>query len=273
MNQSKILLLDILTDNGQIRSEYDKVFQPYGGYGCLINRCLGESVRLDVLNAGFCDPSDLLSTSRRVVEKFWDGIIVGSSVTSISHRGIDTGWQTQILSIIRQAVDNQIPILGIAGGCQYGAVAIRGLNHTVVMNPHGPNRETYGLFINASGKKHPIFDGRGEFPPVVQWNHLYIVNELPAGSSLLASNPKVTNAAFQCGSFIGVQWQADFGTLKETFFGAKIMGEIIDMYIREAGSPLEIDELVKIRGEIVPASGCGNIFANWVNMIRTGFFR
>lgn len=269
----KILFLDILTDDPKIRQEDNQMLMEYSGYGGLMQRCIGRGHKLDVMDAGLCPLPDLDSLCVNIEPNWWDGIIIGGSVKDIGPQNHIEHWQAQTFRLIARAVELQIPVLGICGGHQYGARALVGSCRTVIKNPLGPNRGTSNILFTNGSSHHPVFNGCSS-SSLFQWSHVFVVDKLPADAVRLAAHPKTINAAFQCGSFIGVQFHPEFGALRESGYGTKLMREILKLHLDEAETDEEKYQLeLALDYDLRPAPDSGKIFANWIKMIQERFFK
>ena len=115
------------------------------------------------------------------------------------------------ISLMRDGFDVGIPIFGICGGLQIAVVAAGG---SVIPNPQGletPIART--IELTRAGAQHPMFRYRkSSFDAYC--NHFDMVDELPTGAQLLASNghSRVQALAMRVGAceFWGVQYHPDF---------------------------------------------------------------
>lgn len=271
MSSLKLLFLDILTDDPKIRREDDQMLADYGGYSGLISRCFGSEHKLIALDAGLSCYEDIRSFTENLGNDKWSGIVIGGSVSNIGPGDKIKDWQTQCFNLISRAVGLSMPVIGFCGGHQYGARCLSGYANTVIKNPLGANRRTSSVIFTNEGKNHALFRGCDN-KSLFQWSHSYVVDKLPKGAIRLATHPMTINAAFQAGSFIGLQWHPEFGALPESDYGVKTMKEIVSLHLREAKTDKERrhTEQILLNG-IKPTPNSANIFKNWIRIIQEGF--
>ena len=108
--------------------------------------------------------------------------------------------------VLREAVEREVPTLGICGGAQLLAVAHGG---RVEPNPDGPEVGAYLVAKRVSAATDPLFGPVPITPDVLQW-HWDAVTKLPAGAHQLASSPLCENQAFRLGRLAwGVQFHIE----------------------------------------------------------------
>ena len=273
MGALKFLFLDILTDDPKIKAEDNQILAEYGGYSGLMHSCLGLENELEVIEAGFYPLADLDVVVDDMSPDRWDGVVIGGSVKDIGPNHFIEHWQAQVFRFIDQAHEWNIPMLGICGGHQYGARALSRNPDAVIQNSMGPNRGSSSIILTNDGERHPLFKDCSN-SSLFQWSHAFVVMRLPVGAVRLAVHSQCLNAAFQAGSFIGVQWHPEFGALEASDYGVKLMREILTSHLNEAEVDEERHQLeLALDSDLRPAPDSAKIFANWVEMVRTGFFQ
>jgi GMP synthase-like glutamine amidotransferase len=129
-----------------------------------------------------------------------------------------------VRALLRQAVGDEVPTLGICGGAQLLAVANGGV---VTDNPDGPEIGAYLIAKRAAAANDPLFGPLPITPDVIQW-HYQAVTRLPAGARQLASSPQCENQAFRVGRLAwGVQFHIETTPAVVRSWAAK------DTYARE----------------------------------------
>jgi GMP synthase-like glutamine amidotransferase len=104
-------------------------------------------------------------------------------------------WFPQLEGLLRKAVRNHVPTLGVCLGAQLLATAHGGLVERSTSGPEiGP-----GLVARRdAADRDPLFKRVPLLPDVVQWHHDEIT-ELPLNAVLLAASPRYPNQAFRLG--------------------------------------------------------------------------
>jgi GMP synthase (glutamine-hydrolysing) len=110
----------------------------------------------------------------------------------------DAGWLPAVRDLLRTAVDDGVPTLGICLGAQLLAVACGG---EVERGRHGPELGLGDVVV----KQSDALLSAGTLP-VVQW-HFDTVTRLPAAATLLASSTTYDVQAFRVGE---VAWGLQF---------------------------------------------------------------
>lgn len=134
-----------------------------------------------------------------------DGLLVlGGSMGAL-----DDGpapWLPGLRALMRAAVVNELPTLGVCLGGQLLAAANGG---RVAVNPLGPEFGAQLVAKRASAATDPLFGELPITPDVLQW-HFDAVVELPPGAVLLASSPGCAHQAFRLGRLAwGVQFHIE----------------------------------------------------------------
>ena len=115
-------------------------------------------------------------------------------------------WFPQLRALLREAVADEVPTLGICGGAQQLAVALGG---RVERNEEGPELGAHLIAKRASAATDPLFGPLPITPDVIQW-HYDAVTVLPPGAMQLASSPLCANQAFRLGRLAwGIQFHIE----------------------------------------------------------------
>ena len=117
----------------------------------------------------------------------------------------DEPWIEQELTLLREANEREIPILGICLGCQLLARALGG----EVAELEEPEYGWCDLTLSPRGRECVIFAGQPWFGTQLQW-HAFGVTTLPADSVLLASSSKCQVQAWSNGiNSFGIQFHPE----------------------------------------------------------------
>jgi GMP synthase (glutamine-hydrolysing) len=134
------------------------------------------------------------------------GIVITGSHAMVTDRH---PWSEKTAGWIKQAVDAQIPVLGICYGHQLLAWALGGV---VGDNPAGMEFGTVSIRLNQHGRQDPLFAG---LPArlAVHSCHRQSVLQLPVGATALASSDMDPHPAFAIGQRAwGLQFHPEFNT-------------------------------------------------------------
>ncbi|MFT3790263.1 MAG: gamma-glutamyl-gamma-aminobutyrate hydrolase family protein [Rudaea sp.] len=123
----------------------------------------------------------------------YKGLIVLGGPMNVEDRGERTHLQTEI-DVIRQALDEDKPVLGICLGAQLLAHALGGEVRRHRVSEIG----WYDLATTDAGRGDPVLAPLGDAAPVFQW-HGYTF-DIPAGATHLARTGTCENQAFRHGS-------------------------------------------------------------------------
>ncbi|WP_207478573.1 type 1 glutamine amidotransferase [Arenibaculum pallidiluteum] len=112
-------------------------------------------------------------------------------------------WLPQLLVLLREARERDVPVLGICLGAQLiaraaGALVYRHDRMEVGFRP---------VRLTDAGKHDPLFVGGPEQVPVLEWH--VDTFDLPDGATLLATSADCENQAFRLGSLVGVQFHPE----------------------------------------------------------------
>ncbi len=123
----------------------------------------------------------------------------------------DFVWLADVKGLVRGAIEDRTPVLGICLGHQIVAVALGG---AVAANPFGQQIGVLGVGWTDEARDDPLLGpvvGRGRDVPAVQWNN-DVVTRLPRGAVDLAHTERGELQAARFGPAIwGVQWHPEAG--------------------------------------------------------------
>ena len=115
-------------------------------------------------------------------------------------------WFGELESLLRKAVRDRVPTLGICLGGQLLAAAHGG---TVARSAAGPEIGAHLVARRDAADRDPLFGPMPMLPDVIQWHHDE-VTELPAGAVLLAASTRYPHQAFRLGdSAWGLQFHIE----------------------------------------------------------------
>ena len=118
-------------------------------------------------------------------------------------------WFPALEGLLRTAVRNRVPTLGVCLGAQLLAVAHAG---RVERSAAGPEIGAALVAKRDAAERDPLFAPLPLMPDVVQW-HLDEITELPVGATLLCASTDYPNQAFRIGeSAWGVQFHPECDT-------------------------------------------------------------
>ena len=104
-------------------------------------------------------------------------------------------WLAQTKALLRQAVEDGVPVLGVCLGAQLLAEATGG---TVEPGEEGPELGARLVAVRDVAREDKLFWDLPLSPAVVQW-HWDAITSLPPGAVLLASSPRYAHQAFRLG--------------------------------------------------------------------------
>jgi GMP synthase (glutamine-hydrolysing) len=115
-------------------------------------------------------------------------------------------WLAQTKELLRGAVADGVPVLGICLGAQLLAQALGG---RVEPGADGPELGARFVSKRDAAVDDPVFSDIPLSPVVIQW-HWDAITELPPGAQLLAASPRYPHQAFRVGpSAYGLQFHIE----------------------------------------------------------------
>lgn len=186
---SKLLFLDILTDNLDTRDKIEKFIYNGKTYGEEIRNIIG----LNKDNFECVDASiDVFPSVNN-----YGGIIIGGS-TEDPVNDTEKEWVVKTYDFIRLAVKAKIPIFGICGGLQFTARALGG---DVIYNLKGRNFGNNKIHLTEEGLKDKLFTGLPEFFEAYS-SHKCMVKNLQQNWTCLGFSEKTPLEAIAIGDNI-----------------------------------------------------------------------
>lgn len=171
----RILFLDILTGDPELRKKINKTVYGGGTYGESMRKTFGlKKSEWAVIDASKNLPRDF---------KKFDAVIIGGS-TEDPIRGREKPWVKKTYAAIRKIIKNKIPFLGICGGLQFSARALGG---EIILNPKGREFGNVKITQSPAGKNDFLFAGLPN-TFIVQGSHKCIVKKILPGWRLLGSS-------------------------------------------------------------------------------------
>ncbi len=132
----------------------------------------------------------------------YQGVVVSGSPLSLT---TPSEWMERAAKKVVSAGLEGLPVLGVCFGHQLIA---HGLGTRVVPNPKGKELGTCEVELTEAGRNDPLFQGAG--PTLfVQETHEDMVEALPRGATLLATNGACPVQAFAHGTMRGVQFHPE----------------------------------------------------------------
>jgi GMP synthase-like glutamine amidotransferase len=110
-------------------------------------------------------------------------------------------WLPRTRELMAEAVDRDVPVLGICLGAQLLAMACGG---EVRRGRNGPELGVLPFALCDAAAEDPVASVLPQRPEVLQW-HVEEIAALPPGATLLASTDAYRNQVFRVGSGWGVQ--------------------------------------------------------------------
>ncbi|MCU1656654.1 MAG: synthase-like glutamine amidotransferase [Pseudonocardiales bacterium] len=115
-------------------------------------------------------------------------------------------WLPAVRALLREAITEEKPTLGVCLGAQLLAVANGG---TVAPNPGGPEFGAHLIAKRAAASTDPLFGPLPITPDVIQW-HFDAITALPPGAVTVASSPGCDVQAFRLGRLAwGIQFHIE----------------------------------------------------------------
>jgi GMP synthase-like glutamine amidotransferase len=146
-------------------------------------------------------------------------------------------WFPALEGLLRKAVRNRVPTLGICLGAQLLATAHAG---TVERSPSGPEVGPAVIGKRDKADLDPLFKWVPLIPDVLQW-HQDEITELPIGAVLLAASTRYPHQAFrqgdrawglqfhiECDTAMIADWAKDSATLAELGYDPEVVIDACD---------------------------------------------
>lgn len=184
----------------------------------------------------------------------WDGIVVTGSPAMVTDR---EEWSELTGAWLAQAVDQQIPLLGVCYGHQLLAHALGG---DVGYHPRGRESGTYTVECLAAAETDPLFT-RLPANFKAQLTHRQSILTLPEGAVLLARNSFEPHQAFRVGPCAwGVQFHPEFSD------------EVMAAYLEVQAPDLEKEQLDvrALRAAVTAAPEAGSLLGRFADLVRQG---
>lgn len=135
----------------------------------------------------------------------WDGLLVLGGAMGAAD-DVRAPWLPQTRALLRAAVADEVPTLGVCLGAQLLAVANGG---RVGVNPDGPEIGAQLVAKRSQAATDPLFRELPITPDVIQW-HFDAITALPPGAAQLASSPGCDLQAFRLGRLAwGIQFHIE----------------------------------------------------------------
>ncbi|PIR41341.1 MAG: hypothetical protein COV31_01800 [Candidatus Yanofskybacteria bacterium CG10_big_fil_rev_8_21_14_0_10_46_23] len=183
MSMKKILILEILSDDDELKAKDEEVQGPYV-------KMFAEAMDIGEDRFVFIDASKKVPNN----PSEYSGIIIGRS-TYEPIEGKEKPWMKEVYEFIRKTVKAGVPLLGICGGLEFTARALGG---EVVPNPKGKEFGSFDIKLNEDGKKDPLFENMPE-EFMAQVSHGYSVEELKDDWKVLGSSEMCNNQVIAIG--------------------------------------------------------------------------
>ena len=165
----------------------------------------------------------------------------------------------QVEILIRDALDRNLPSLGI---CLGGQLMAKALGAPVTRNPV-QEIGWYNLILTPQGQESPLFRGLPAEFPVFQWHGDTFA--IPAGAAHLAACPTCANQAFSYKSLFALQFHPEITPEMVASWARAYADEL-----EEFGGPGAAERLVEETVSRWEAYGkaAGRLLANWVGILR-----
>ncbi|MDI9246042.1 glutamine amidotransferase [Marinobacter sp. CHS3-4] len=183
--------------------------------------------------------------------RHWDGIVVTGSPAMVSDRA---GWSEAAAAWLAEAVEADVPVLGVCYGHQLLAHALGG---KVGYHPQGRESGTYPVQRHGASDGDALFDGMPQTFQA-QLTHRQSVLELPPTAVLIASNDFEPHQAFRVGQRAwGVQFHPEFTA---DIMRAYLKAQTPDL-VKEGLSP---DELI---AQVTDAPHAGSLLKRFSDIV------
>ena len=136
----------------------------------------------------------------------YDALVVLGGPMGVPDAGTTHRWLQDEMALIRHAVGNGTPFLGVCLGAQLLAQACGG---EVVRGRAGPEIGVHRVHLHPAARADALLGGAPDVAEVVQW-HWDEILALPPGATLLAGSPHYPHQAFRVGERAwGVQFHLE----------------------------------------------------------------
>ena len=186
MSMKKILILEILSDDDELKAKDEEVQGPYV-------KMFAEAMDIGEDRFVFIDASKKVPNN----PSEYSGIIIGRSAYE-PIEGKEKPWMKETYEFIRKTVSLGVPLLGICGGLEF---TVRALGGEIVPNSKGKEFGSFKISLNKDGQKDPLFEDMPE-EFMAQVSHGYSVEELKDEWKLLGSSEMCDNQAIAIGDKI-----------------------------------------------------------------------
>ncbi|WP_328946566.1 type 1 glutamine amidotransferase [Streptomyces sp. NBC_00250] len=204
------------------------------GPGLVGEHLVRAGLRLDVVRAweGEALPADLSGQAGLLV--------LGGSVNCEDDAAAP--WLPGVRSLVREAVNGEIPLLGI---CLGGQIVAHALGGSVTTRPQGPELGAVPLRRLPTVAGDPVLGEVRDGTPAAQW-HWDEVDRLPPGAVPLLTGDDCPHQAFRVGSACwAVQFHPEVGGA-----AVEVWAAAEDASVREAGADPEA--VVNAVGDVEP---------------------
>lgn len=157
-------------------------------------------------------------------------IVLGGEMSA--YDDVRAPWLPAIRDLLRSAVRDGVPTLGICLGAQLMALACGG--RVRVGDPAGPEIGVCEVTLTAAAQTDPLLAGLPRVVPAVQWHFDGVVSP-PADAVVLASSPAYPHQAFRLGAGAwALQWHPEVTGPMIDAWAASDDGEMARLGIRGA---------------------------------------
>lgn len=225
-------------------STYPSIKARFGDFDRWFVRGLGDELNITVVNVA-------AGESPGHPEQ-WDGIVVTGSPAMVTDRA---EWSERTGTWLAQAVEQQIPVLGVCYGHQLLAHALGG---EVGYHPNGRESGTFTVERLETAEGDPLL---GHLPQSfkAQLTHRQSVLQLPSSATLLARNDFEPHQAFRVGQCAwGVQFHPEF------------TDEVMAAYLDVQAPDLEKEQLDvnALQAGVTAAPEAGSLLRRFAELVR-----
>src|SRR5438477_2278999 len=219
-----------------------EIVRRHGDYPDWFNQAIGAE--LPVLRAYLGEPLELPVGTQ--------GVLVTGSPLSLT---LPEPWMDEVAEELLRIGERGTPVLGVCFGHQ---MLGRAAGSSVVRNPKGREIGTVRVQLTPEGRRDPLFSWSQKGEIAVQQTHVDVVDRVPEGAKLLASNEACATQAFRLSETVAaVQFHPEITP--------EIMRDLIgtraDAIRAEGGDP------VRLRRE-VRDSGSTKILRSFADLAR-----